>query len=363
MQWQAPGSTLSDLIPAELPIFGFAHSAEVIIELCLAGGVGIWGATRDTPEEIEAGLARIAEAVGNRPFGVDLVLPANMPDVDDRALIEAQIPAGHREFVAHLREKYQVPDDGQPGMRSRFVRSNEMARRQLDVVLQSKATVVALGVGSPPDAVEQLKAAGKVVASLIGSPRHAEKAIAAGADVLVAQGCDAGGHTGTIGTFSLVPQIVDLAGDVPVLAAGGVATGRHLAAALMLGAAGVWTGTLWLGTVEHDLDPQLQKMLLDAQVGDTVVSRADSGKTLRQLRSTWTEEWAAEGAPSPLTMPFQDILIGDLLGSVDRHRVVDLMHTPAGQGVGYLTDIEPVKEVVDRMVRQTEEVLGRWSGR
>ncbi|EWT04982.1 2-nitropropane dioxygenase [Intrasporangium chromatireducens Q5-1] len=361
MKWQPSGSTLGDQIPAELPIFGFAHSADVIAELCLAGGVGIWGATRDTPEEIEAGLAGIVEAVGNRPFGVDLVLPANMPELDDRALIEAQIPEEHRAFVAQLRQKYDVPDDGQPGMRSRFVRSNEMARRQLDVVLRSKATVVALGVGSPQDAVEQLKSAGKVVVSLIGSPRHAQKALEAGADVLVAQGYDAGGHTGTIGTFSLVPQIVDMAGGVPVLAAGGVATGRHVASALMLGAAGVWTGTLWLGAVEHDLDPELQKMLLAAGVGDTVQSRADSGKTLRQLRSTWTDEWAADAAPSPLPMPLQDILIGDLLGSVDRNRVLDLMHTPAGQGVGYLTEIEHVQEIVGRLVRETEEALGRWS--
>lgn len=356
MRWQHPGSRLEEVVRAELPIFGFAHSREVVVELCRAGGVGMWGATRDTPEEIEEGLAWIASAVGDRPFGVDLVLPSGMPALDDRSLIEEAIPEGHRAFVANLRSKYDVPDDGLPGMRSRFVRSDAMAARQLKTVLESRATLVALGVGSPPHAVAALKAAGKTVLSLIGAPRHAEKALEAGADILVASGSDAGGHTGSIGTFSLVPRVVDLAGDTPVLAAGGVATARHIAAALALGAAGVWTGTIWLATHEHAMHPEIVRQLVESGTEDTVISRADSGKTMRQLKSNWTDEWEAADAPAPLPMPFQDILIGDLLGAVERHEVTALLHTPAGQGVGYVKGQQSVAELVSQLVSETDAI-------
>lgn len=357
MRWQTADSRLTSLIPAETPLFGFAHSVDVVIALSRAGGVGIWGATRSTPEEIEEGLAAISKALDGQPFGVDLVLPQNMPDHDDRESIEVTLPAEHREFIAGMRAKYAVPDDGLPGMRSRFVRSEEMARRQLDVVLASDVHLVGMGIGTPAAAVDEAKGRGKTVVSLVGAPRHAERAIAAGADILVAQGTDAGGHTGNIGTFSLVPRIIDVADGRPVLAAGGITTGRHVAAALSLGASGVWTGTTWLATHEHALDAELVRQILAADVTDTVISRGDSGKTLRQIRTAWSDEWASEGAPVPLPMPYQDILIGDLLGSIHRHRVLPLMHTPAGQGVGYVRELESVQDIYDRLVRDADAAL------
>jgi NAD(P)H-dependent flavin oxidoreductase YrpB (nitropropane dioxygenase family) len=191
----------------------------------------------------------------------------------------------------------------------------------------------------------------------VGAPTHAESAIRAGADLLVAQGTDAGGHTGPIGTFSLVPQVVDVAGGRPVLAAGGVATGRHLAAALALGAEGVWIGTAFLASVEARPSRSVLDKLLAAGPGDTVVSRSDSGKTLRMLRSAWSDEWEAADAPTPLGMPFQDILIGDLLGQILRHEVAPLVHEAAGQGVSHLTAQEPVAEIMDRLVREADQVL------
>ena len=345
------------------PVFGFSWwEPDVAIAVSRAGGVGVWGCTRRTPDEIEMGLTRMKDELGDLPWGVDLVIPSGMPDTDDRAAIEAELPEEHVAFVASLREKYAVPDDGLPGYRSRFVRSEETAREQLDVVMDHRIPLLALGIGSPAWAVEQAHERGSLIVSLVGRPAHAESAIRAGADVLVAQGTDAGGHTGPIGTFSLVPQVVDIAGGRPVLAAGGVATGRHLAAALALGADGVWMGTAFLGSVEAAPGRVLLSKLIAAGSSDTVVSRSVSGKTLRMLRSAWSDEWAAADAPEPLKMPYQDILIGDMLGQILRHEVEPLVHEGAGQGVVHLTVQEPVADIMERLVREADEVLAKLGG-
>ena len=345
------------------PVFGFSWwEPDVAIAVSRAGGGGGWGGTRRTPDEIEMGLTRMKDELGDLPWGVDLVIPSGMPDTDDRAAIEAELPEEHVAFVASLREKYGVPDDGLPGYRSRFVRSEETAREQLDVVMDHRIPLLALGIGSPAWAVEQAHERGSLIVSLVGRPAHAESAIRAGADVLVAQGTDAGGHTGPIGTFSLVPQVVDIAGGRPVLAAGGVATGRHLAAALALGADGVWMGTAFLGSVEAAPGRVLLSKLIAAGSSDTVVSRSVSGKTLRMLRSAWSDEWAAADAPEPLKMPYQDILIGDMLGQILRHEVEPLVHEGAGQGVVHLTVQEPVADIMERLVREADEVLAKLGG-
>ena len=345
------------------PVFGFSWwEPDVAIAVSRAGGVGVWGCTRRTPDEIEMGLTRMKDELGDLPWGVDLVIPSGMPDTDDRAAIEAELPEEHVAFVASLREKYGVPDDGLPGYRSRFVRSEETAREQLDVVMDHRIPLLALGIGSPAWAVEQAHERGSLIVSLVGRPAHAESAIRAGADVLVAQGTDAGGHTGPIGTFSLVPQVVDIAGGRPVLAAGGVATGRHLAAALALGADGVWMGTAFLGSGEAAPGRVLLSKLIAAGSSDTVVSRSVSGKTLRMLRSAWSDEWAAADAPEPLKMPYQDILIGDMLGQILRHEVEPLVHEGAGQGVVHLTVQEPVADIMERLVREADEVLAKLGG-
>ncbi len=346
---------------AEVPIFGFTHSIDAAIAISRAGGIGIWGATRSTPEEIEVGVSQMASALGELPYGLDLVIPPDMPERDNRSEIEAALPSEHRDFVAKLRSKYGVPDDGQPGKRSRFVRSEDMARAQVDVVMDSQITVLALGIGSPEWVIGPAKERGKTLVSLVGQPKHAERAIKAGADILVAQGTDAGAHTGPVGTFSLVPQIVDIADSygLPVVAAGGVATGRHIAAAFALGAVGVWIGTAWLFCQEEHLAPETLSKLVEAGSADAIISRADSGKTLRQIRTAWTDEWNGEGAPDPLKMPYQDILVGDLLGQIDRHRIEPLMHTPAGQSVAYYDRSTTVAEVVAELVDSAEVALNR----
>lgn len=350
---------VSGMLGVEYPIFAFAHHEDVIVEAVKAGGIGIYGGTRKTPQEIRDVIKNIRSRVGDLPFGIDLVIPKGMPTDNNREEIEAQLPAEHRAFVDHLYDKYDIGRPKRAGSRSRFVRSEEMAAQQLEVILESDVNVLALGIGTPMAAVEAAKADGKTVISLVGSPRNARYAIDAGSDILVAQGYDAGGHTGTIGTFSLVPQIVDIAQGRPVLAAGGVATGRHIAAAFALGAEGVWVGTPWLVTRENHTDPLLLKKLLAAGPEDTVISRADSGKTLRQVKSAWSEEWAAPDAPTPLKMPYQDILIGDLLGAIEDYAVEPLIHSPAGQGIVQFREETTVADVMRSFVNEAEEAIAR----
>ncbi|MEC9346779.1 MAG: nitronate monooxygenase [Pseudomonadota bacterium] len=351
-------TALGERLGLRYPIFGFAHSIDVVCALAEAGCMGVWGATRETPEEIAEGLKTIRQRIGDLPFGIDLVLPRGMPKTANKAAIEAELPEQHTAFVQGIYEKYNIPKATKPGMRSRFLRSDEIADRQIAAVLESDVNLFACGIGAPPDAVAQAKSDGKVTCALVGSPHHAEAALRTGVDLIVAQGYDAGAHTGVIGTFSLVPQVVDVCGDVPVIAAGGVATGRHIAASYALGAQGVWLGTVWLGTQEHAIDPRIVAKLIAAGSDDTVISRADSGKTLRQIRTAWSEEWAAPGAPAPLKMPYQDILVGDLLGAIDEHGVEDLMHCPAGQSVAYVRELSTVARVVDGLVGEAARAVG-----
>ena len=347
---------LCDRLGIEHPIFGFAHDIATVAAITNAGGLGVYGATRRFPHEISEELAEIRRLVGDKPFGVDLVLPDGMPEHNSREAIEAHIPDDHRQFVEGIIDKYNVPEPSGPGMRTRFIRSSEIEAEQLEAVMASEVDLFACGIGAPRPAVEKAKELGKTTAALIGSPRHVHRAVNSGVDIIVAQGAEAGAHTGTIGTFTLVPQIVDACGDIPVLAAGGVATGRHVAAALAMGAQGVWAGTIWLTTTEHSghMQPALVDKLLAATSADTVITRSESGKTFRQIRTAWSDEWETEGAPAPLKMPYQDVLVGDLLGAIDEHAVEPLLHSGAGQGIGYASEIRPTAKVMATLVADAE---------
>ena len=348
----------------DVPIFGFAHDVNVVAAITNAGGYGGYGATRRFPHEIEAELAQIKKLVGNKPFGVDLVLPPGMPTHNSREAIEAEIPPEHRQFVDNLIEEYNVPNASEPGMRTRFIRSKEIEEQQLDAVLSSEVNMLACGIGAPEKVISEAKRLNKTTLALIGSPHHVPRAIAAGVEMLVAQGYDAGAHTGPIGTYSLVPQIVDATGEIPVLAAGGVATGRHIAAALAMGAQGVWMGTAWLLSEEHQahLHPVNSAKLKAAGSGDTVITRSESGKPFRQIVSGWSKAWEAPNAPEPLKMPMQDVLIGDLLGAIEEHDIEPLIHSGAGQSIGYFNEIQPVRKIMSMLVEEATATLEKQKG-
>lgn len=352
---------ICDRLGIQYPIFGFAHDVAAVAAITNAGGYGVYGATRRFPHEIETELAEIRELVGDKPFGVDLVLPPGMPEHNSRAAIQAQIPAEHQAFVDDLIARYNVPEATEPGMRTRFIRSTEVEEAQIRAVLDSSVNMFACGIGAPAPVIAAAKRLGKITLALIGSPHHVQKSLAAGVDCIVAQGYDAGAHTGSIGTYSLVPQIVDAAGDVPVLVAGGVATGRHIAAALAMGAQGVWLGTAWLLSQEHQghMHPVNTEKLKNAGSGDTVITRSESGKTFRQVRTAWSQEWESPQAPAPLKMPYQDVLVGDLLGAIEEHDIEPLIHSGAGQSIGYFNEVKPVQIIMDELVAEATEVLAK----
>jgi len=339
------------------PIFGFSHSVEVTAAICLAGGVGIYGATRDMPEEIERKLSQIRKLVGQRPFGVDLLLPKGMDESADRASVAAKLPQEQKDFIAYLADKYQVPQATQDTFFSSQIRTNALFDAQIDAVMNSDVDLFATGIGGRKDAVERAKALGKLTVSLVGSPKHVVAAKDWGIDLIVAQGHEAGGHVGKITTLSLIPQVVDIAGDIPVLAAGGIADGRQVAAALALGAQGVWLGTVWLAAREHRTSEALLKQIIAAGSEDTLVSRAHSGKPARLIRSNWTDEWSSPGAPEPLPMPLHQVLTGPLIAAVEEHQVEGLVYGGAGQSVAWCTEETTVDDIMQRLLTETDTAL------
>lgn len=340
-----------------VPIFGLAHRIEVAAAISRAGGLGVYAAARDGPDELAGKLRALRALCPDHPVGVDLLLPTSLPGQTSAASVAAQVPGGHRAFVQGLQERWQVPPATQGNFFSQYVRSQALFDEQMDAVVASGVAVFAAGVGTPPGVLARARAAGQHTMALVGHPRHAAKAVAAGVDTLVAQGYDAGGHTGPIGTFSLVPQIVAAAGGRPVLAAGGIGCGAQVAAALAMGAQGAWLGTLWLGTREHALPGALTDRLIAAASDDTVITRAHSGKPCRVVRSDFIDAWEASDAPEPLPMPYQQALIGDLLAAIEEHELPALIYEAAGQSVAWLREVQPVSAVMQRLLDETESAL------
>ncbi|MFN0148678.1 MAG: NAD(P)H-dependent flavin oxidoreductase [Dehalococcoidia bacterium] len=355
---------LCDVYGCEVPVVAFAHTKDVIAAVTNAGGIGILGGAGRAPEELRSDIRWIRERVGTRPFGVDLLVPASFVE-GNREDLEAMIPQGHRDFVGNMMTENKIPaptgKNRRGGMGPDMLRT---ARAQLEVLFEEKVPIFASGLGSPAFVVERAHEQGMKVWGLVGLPRQARRQIEAGIDVVIAQGSDSGGHSGTVGTFTLVPEVVRMAEgtDTLVLCGGGVSSGRHLAAALAMGAAGVWTGTIWLATHESETEMFLKQRLIESQAEDAIQSRAMSGKPIRQLRSRWSDVWKAPGAPDPLPMPLQPMLVNEVLEGIREARMEDWMTTPAGQSVVGIHSIRPAAEVVYSMVEEAMDQFDRVSG-
>lgn len=362
---------ICDRLGIEFPIFAFSHCRDVVAAVSRAGGFGVLGALAYSPDELEIELDWIDEHVGDKPYGVDIVMPAKYvgkgggTDASVEHLAEL-IPQEHRDFVDRVLAEHGVPElppDVETGtLKAAGLNVDLEGPGQVEVSLaHPKVRMLVNALGPvPPEVVAQAHDHGLLVGALVGARQHAERQIAIGVDVIVAQGTEAGGHCGDVTTMVLVPEVVDAVGpDVPVLAAGGIGTGRQIAAALALGAQGVWTGSIWLTVAEADTSPVIVENLLAASSRDTVRARVMTGKPARLLRSGWTEAWERPDAPEPLPMPLQGMLYGEAARRFSRVQNKELSGFPVGQIVGRMNRVRPVKDVMLDLVEEWVETTER----
>ena len=367
-------TALTELLGVRHPIVGFNRSPGVVAEVTKAGGFGVLAASMYTPEELDAQLTWIEQQVDGRPYGVDLLVPEKFADGDPGNLIaslRAQIPQGHLDFVNGLLDKYGIPAAPAKPLHDEIAAALNPggALALLDVAFAHPIALIANALGTPPAGlVARAKQAGIAVAALVGQAKHARRQLDAGVDVLIAQGTEAGGHTGTIATMVLTPEIVDIAGGRPVLAAGGIASGRQMAAALALGAAGVWCGSVWLSSEEDVANQALKAKFLAASSADTLRSPTRTGKPARQLRTAWHEEWERPGSPGPLPMPLQPMLVNEAWYRIDaaaaagHEGALRLESFFIGQVVGSFDSVRPAAEITRQMAVDCEQRIAELGG-
>ena len=368
-------TALCDLLGIEYPVIsagmgpvaggltGPVATAPLAAAVSNAGGLGVLGGAGFSPDKLREEISHI-RSMTDKPFGVDLLLPSNfmggaasgeMPR-DPRDLVPEETRAGVRRIAEQLGiEWHEAPP--QPEAYQRRA-GGGMSDGQMEIVIEEKVPVFASGLGNPAPWVERLKANGTKILSLVGNVKNAKRVAAAGADVVVAQGTEAGGHTGRIATLALVPQVIDAVAPTPVVAAGGIADGRGLAAALAMGAIGVWCGTAFLVSDEAN-QPELQKQrVLAAGDEDTKITKLYSGKTMRNITNPLIEAWEASGL-QPLPMGLQGLITADLVYSIRKAGREDLLMNAAGQASGLLNKTRPAAEIVLEMVAGAAEILTR----
>ena len=372
-------SPICDMLGCEFPLLAFSHCRDVVAAVSSAGGFGVLGAVGHTPETLDIELSWIDEHVQGKPYGVDLIVPTSL-DSKEEALsaqeIEARIPPEHKAYVANLLAQYGIPTDDLYAAGPRAGVGDNMRAKGAQIVLDAAFThpvrLVANALGVPPPfMLEQARRAGVPVAALTGAREHAVKHAEAGVDILVVSGTEAGGHCGEVSTLVLIPEVLQALepyGEIPILAAGGIATGRQMAAVMAMGAHGVWTGSVWLTTAEAETAPAVKEKFLAANSRQTVRSRSRTGKYTRQLRSPWTDAWHAEEAPDPLPMPLQALVSEPALGKIAR--LAETGHAGAkqlttyfvGQAVGLMNQVQSARQVVYDFMEDFAGATDRLNG-
>ncbi|MBG05171.1 MAG: monooxygenase [Rhodospirillaceae bacterium] len=361
------------MLGLEAPIFAFSHCRDVVAAVSRAGGMGVLGTTHITAEQLEIELDWLDAHTDDKSYGVDLMFASNARDeyegmtIDD---VDKFIPQEHREFVDALMKKFDVPELP-PGEREKIfdeymtgmIRTHRTAEGRSEVLYKHpKVKVMASALGVPPQRVtDKCHEHGIKVIGMVGRPKHVRRHREAGMDIIVSAGHEAGGHVGEIAGFVLTPQVVEEAGSIPVLHAGGIARGKQIAAALALGAQGVWTGTIWLGTSEAETTPLVKEKIFAATSADTLRSKCGTGHPARRLRSAWVEAWEAEDAPKALPMPLQSILVNEALERMDRYQPRELVSYPAGQGVGMMHQQTDVRSVFLELLTELGETMENMS--
>jgi NAD(P)H-dependent flavin oxidoreductase YrpB (nitropropane dioxygenase family) len=366
-------SPICDMLGIEFPLLAFSHCRDVVAAVSRAGGFGVLGATTHSPESIEQELKWIDDRVDGKPYGLDVLIPENISTSGEKNVtwksLEARVSPEHRAFTRNLLKKYGIE------LTTTEVDAHRPqpfdATRALEVLEASfrhPIRLIANALGVPPKAmIEMGRKHGVPVAALVGAKEHAIRQVAAGVDILVVQGTEAGGHCGEVSTMVLVPEVIKAIKtirDVPVLAAGGIMTGRQMAACMAMGAAGVWTGSVWLATVESETSEIFREKMIAASSRDAIRSKGRTGKPARQLRSVWTDAWD-RGADSPgaLPMPLQSIISRDAFDSIDRAaasgnaQARDLVSYFVGQGVGLIDSVKSAGAVVQEFKEDFVEAV------
>jgi NAD(P)H-dependent flavin oxidoreductase YrpB (nitropropane dioxygenase family) len=354
-------SALCERLGVEFPLFAFSHCRDVVAAVSRAGGFGVLGATRHTPESIDIELKWIDEHVDGKPYGLDVLIPENLATRGEKGVsaraLAARIPQEHLDFVADLLRQNHVPPPSDPIREGAPPYDPDQALETLAAAFRHPIKLIANALGVPPRAMLDLgQRHGVPVAALVGAKEHAIRQVKAGVDVLVVQGGEAGGHCGEVSTLVLVPEVLKAIkplGDIPVLAAGGIMTGRQMAACMALGAAGAWTGSVWLATTESETSEIFREKMIAATSRDTVRSRGRTGKPSRQLRSGWTDAWELPGNPDPLPMPLQSLISEPTLRAIERSAAAgnpaarNLVTYFVGQGVGLIDSVKSARQVVE----------------
>ena len=366
-------SPICKMLGIEFPLLAFSHCRDVVAAVSRAGGFGVLGATVHSPETIEQELKWIDDHVDGKPYGVDVLIPENISTAGEKNVtwksLEARIPQAHRDYTKNLLRKYDIDlttsnvADNQPQPFD-ATRALEL----LDVSFRHPIRLIANALGVPPkEMIEMGKKHGVPVAALVGAKEHALRQVASGVDILVVQGTEAGGHCGEVSTMVLLPEVIKAIKpirDVPVLAAGGIMTGRQMAACMAMGAAGAWTGSIWLATVESETTEIFREKMIAASSRDAVRSKGRTGKPARQLRSVWTDAWdRSPESPGALPMPLQSIISRDAFNSIDRAAAAgnpkarDLVSYFVGQGVGLIDSVKSAGSVVQEFKEDFLEAI------
>ena len=364
-------TSVCDMFGIEYPIFAFSHCRDVVAAVSKAGGMGVLGALAFSPEQLEMELDWIDDNIDGKPYGVDVVIPAKYEgrgDLNPETMADKfadMIPSEHKQWIEKVLAEHEVPpltdaDEQRSGL---LGWTQEGAWPQVEIGLSHPAKLLVNALGPPPpEVVDYAHERDVKVAALCGSKAHAERQVAQGVDIIVAQGTEAGGHTGDVASMVLIPEVVDAVAPVPVLGAGGIGTGRQIAAALALGAEGVWTGSIWLTTAEGGTQPQVLDKLLAANSRDTVRSRSWTGKPARMLRNEWTDAWEREDSPGYLPMPLQYMATNDAQRRITKYQVEELVGMPVGQIVGSMNRVRLVRDVMYDLVEEFIEAEQRLEG-
>ncbi|HUA33757.1 MAG TPA: nitronate monooxygenase family protein [Candidatus Binataceae bacterium] len=369
---------ICSMLGIDFPLVAFSHCRDVIAAVSKAGGFGVLGATAFTPEQLELELKWIDEHIDGKPYGVDVLIPENLSVKNEKGItygaLQKRVPQGHRDFVSGLLREHGIePSQAIEGERQRSPEAPismqaENALKLIEISFRHPIKLVANALGVPPEQmIEMGHKHGVPVAALVGAPEHAVRQAKAGVDIIVAQGGEAGGHCGEVATIVLIPEVmraIKPIRNIPVLAAGGIMTGRQMAACMAMGASGVWTGSVWLATTESETSEVFREKMIEARSRDTVRSKCRTGKPSRQLRSAWTDAWEGSKSPGALPMPMQSLISEPALATAQRFaergdpKARELVTYFVGQGVGLVDSVKSCRTVVQEFMEDFAEAVG-----